>query len=409
MKIGLFSDSYFPQVSGVATSIKTLKEALEKKGHEVYIFTTTDPHATDDEKGIIRMPSVPFVSFKDRRIVVRGMYSTYQICKKLKLDLIHTQTEFGVGILGKMVAHQLEIPCVHTYHTMYEDYLHYIAKGKLIRPVHVKLVSRAFAKNLSGIVCPSLRVVETLKGYGIQTPFRVIPTGIDLKPYQKDVPVEIREKIGVKDDEIMLLSLSRLSYEKNIQEVIAGFAKIVEVLPQARLVIAGKGPYEEELQNLTQKLGLSKVVFFVGEVPHEEVGNYYHSADYFVSCSTSESQGLTYIEALISKLPCVVCGNEYIDSVFNHPSFGVTFETPADFAKTFLTYQKSQREPISKLAYEEKLYNLSADKFVEEILDFYAIAKDYYESQQSLKHGRPTHVKKVFQLKKKISEVDVEE
>ena len=99
VKIGFFTDKYFPQVSGVATSIKTLKDELEKHGHEVYIFTTTDPNATDFEEDVILMPSVPFVSFKDRRVVVRGMLYVYLIAKELELDLIHTHTEFGAGIL----------------------------------------------------------------------------------------------------------------------------------------------------------------------------------------------------------------------------------------------------------------------------------------------------------------------
>ena len=132
MKIGFFTDTYFPQVSGVSTSIRTLKQELEKRGHEVYIFTTTDPNASENEERIIRMPSIPFISFKERRVVVRGMLYAYYVAKDLELDVIHTHTEFGLGLLGKHVAKALEIPCVHTYHTMYEDYLHYIANGKLI-------------------------------------------------------------------------------------------------------------------------------------------------------------------------------------------------------------------------------------------------------------------------------------
>lgn len=409
MKIGLFSDSYFPQVSGVATSIKTLKEALESRGHEVYIFTTTDPNATKEEEGIYRMPSVPFVSFKDRRIVVRGMYSAYKICKELQLDLIHTQTEFGVGILGKFVAHQLKIPCLHTYHTMYEDYLHYIAKGKLIRPVHVKLVSRAFSKKLSGIICPSLRVVETLKGYGIQTPFRVIPTGINLAPYQKESSVDIKKQLGFTNGEVMLLSLSRLSYEKNIQEVIKGFVEITKQIPKARLVIAGKGPYEEALKDLVSQLQLQEKVFFVGEVPHEKVHDYYQSADYFVSCSTSESQGLTYIEALVSKLPCVVCGNEYIDTVFNHPAFGMTFVHPKDFSEAFLSYYENKQQGINELDYQEKLYNLSADKFADEVLAFYNIATGFYQSEMKKNQSaKIVGMKKSFWMKKDLSNEEEE-
>ena len=123
MNIGIFTDTYFPQVSGVATSIQTLKNNLESKGHSVYIFTTTDPNVDSDkeEKNIYRLGSIPFISFKDRRIAVRGMFKAVDIAKKLNLDLVHTQTEFSLGMIGKYVAHRLKIPIVHTYHTMYDN------------------------------------------------------------------------------------------------------------------------------------------------------------------------------------------------------------------------------------------------------------------------------------------------
>lgn len=144
MRVGLFTDTYFPQVSGVATSIRTLKEELEKEGHEVYIFTTTDRDVKRfEDPTIIRLPSVPFVSFTDRRVVYRGLISSYKIAKQYDLDLIHTQTEFSLGLLGKMVGKALRIPVVHTYHTQYEDYVSYIANGKIIRPRWLSLFSEA--------------------------------------------------------------------------------------------------------------------------------------------------------------------------------------------------------------------------------------------------------------------------
>jgi 1,2-diacylglycerol 3-alpha-glucosyltransferase len=133
MNIGIFTDTYFPQVSGVSTSIKTLKDDLERKGHTVYIFTTSDPHVPEEavEPNLFRFTSVPFVSFTDRRIAVRGLFHAYAVAKELQLDIVHTQTEFSMGYIGKFVARQLKIPVVHTYHTMYEDYLHYVMNGHL--------------------------------------------------------------------------------------------------------------------------------------------------------------------------------------------------------------------------------------------------------------------------------------
>ncbi|MGX7199889.1 glycosyltransferase family 4 protein [Enterococcus nangangensis] len=414
MKVGLFSDSYFPQVSGVATSMKTLKEALEAEGHEVYIFTTTDPNAKKFEKNIIRMPSVPFVSFKDRRIIVRGMLYAYLVAKELELDLIHTQTEFGAGMLGKMVARQLKIPCVHTYHTMYEDYLHYIANGKLIRPSHVRMLSKFFSKHLAGIVCPSMRVVDTLHKYGVNVPMQIIPTGINLtkfsRPEVKD-PKKIqalKESLHLDQGQVILLSLSRLSYEKNIHEVLHGLPAIVAEISQVHLVVAGKGPYREELEALTAELNLTDHVTFVGEVHNDDVPLYYHMADYFVSCSTSESQGLTYTEAMASETPCVVCGNEYIDGLFDHPSLGQTFAEPQDFAATFLQYYQAA-VPRDLAILQAKLYPMSAEKFVADILDFYQAAGDYFEVQahlESKKELKRLKRPKILKRKVKVHHVD---
>lgn len=385
MKIGFFTDTYFPQVSGVATSIKTLKEELEKNGHEVYIFTTTDPNADKLEKDVIRMPSVPFVSFKDRRVVVRGMWYAYLVAKELELELIHTHTEFGAGILGKMVAKKLKIPLIHTYHTMYEDYLHYIAKGKVLRQSHVKYLSRLFANHTTGVVCPSERVIDTLRGYGVVTPLRVIPTGIDIEKFKRaDITNEdiekLRQSLHIEKDQLMILSLSRISYEKNIQALVYGLPQIIKAYPNARMVIVGKGPYLEELQELITTLDLSEYVQFTGEVANDDVALYYKAADFFVSASTSETQGLTYTEAMAAGTPCVVEGNAYLNRLFDHPSLGRTFETDQDFAPALIDYIKSE-VPHDPQVLESKLYEISSTHFGEAMIEFYEVMIVYHANE----------------------------
>lgn len=407
MKIGFFSDTYFPQVSGVATSIKTLKEELEKNGHEVYIFTTSDPNADKFEEDVIRMPSVPFVSFKDRRVVVRGMWYAYLISKELELDLIHTHTEFGAGLLGKMVGKKMKIPVIHTYHTMYEDYLHYIAKGKVLRPAHVKYFSRVFANHTTGVVCPSERVIETLRSYGVVTPMRIIPTGIDIEKFKRsditaEMTQEVRSHLGIKEDQLMILSLSRLSYEKNIQAIIQGFPKVLDSLPNARLVIVGKGPYMESLQEMAVELAISEYVQFVGEVPNDEVALYYKAADFFVSTSTSETQGLTYTEAMAAGTPLVVEGNAYLNHLISHPSLGETFDSDEAFPQALVNYvNKSVQHDESVL--QEKLFEISSTHFGEEMISFYQDMIDYHEQQLMQKELEPSIEKirvKLSSLKK---------
>ncbi|MDT2397723.1 glycosyltransferase family 4 protein [Enterococcus avium] len=382
MRIGFFTDTYFPQVSGVATSIRTLKNELEKQGHEVYIFTTTDPDADEFEKDIVRMPSVPFISFTDRRIVVRGLWFAYQIAKELELEIIHTHTEFGTGFLGKMVANRLRIPVIHTYHTMYEDYLHYIANGKVVRPSHVKHFIKMFVNHSTGVVCPSKRVVDTLKRYEVDVPMRIIPTGIDVSRFsrpditKKDTN-QLRDKLGLHTDDLMILSLSRISYEKNIHVIVQQFPEVLMSYPNARLVIVGKGPYREDLEELSRQLGVEDYIQFTGEVPHEDVAYYYHAADYFVSASTSETQGLTYAEAIASGTQCIVEGNDYLNQLLNDESLGITFEQDADFSESFVSYVQ-QQIAIDPRVQQKKLMEISAERFGDEMIKFYQEMIAYY-------------------------------
>lgn len=376
MRVGLFTDTYLPQISGVATSIKTLKEELEKQGHEVYIFTTTDKHVKRyEDPTIIRLPSVPFISFTDRRIVYRGLFESYKIAKTYKLDIIHTQTEFSLGILGKMVGKALRIPIIHTYHTQYEDYVRYIANGKLIRPSMVKYIVRGFLNDLDGVICPSRIALNLLDGYSVKIPKRIIPTGIDLREYERpDISQEdiakLREKWAIASDETVLLSLSRVSYEKNIQALLANMPKILSNNPKVKLLIVGDGPYLEELKEQAQDLAVMDNVIFTGMVSHNETALYYKAADFFISASTSETQGLTYAESLASGKPIIAQSNPYLDDLITDKMFGTLYQTESDLADAVLNAIVSTPAKQEKV-WQKKLYEISAEAFGKSVFAFY--------------------------------------
>lgn len=380
MNIGIFTDTYFPQVSGVATSIKTLRDELEREGHSVYIFTTTDPHVDKDEfePNIFRFASVPFVSFTDRRIAVRGLFHAYQVARDLDLDIVHTQTEFSMGYIGKFVAKNLKIPCVHTYHTMYQDYLHYILNGKLLRPYHVKQAMRAYLHHMYGVIAPSERVVATLQSYGVKSPMRIIPTGIDISQYENPVPVECRKKLGISPETPVLLSLSRVAYEKNIHEIIAALPQILVKQPTVKLVIVGDGPARADLAQQAEQLGIADHVIFTGEVPNDHVSAYYHMADLFVSASHSESQGLTYVEAMASGLKAVAAASPYTNELLDDPAIGTTFESQAEMVHQILNYLAHPQSYSDPAPRQQKLYSISAEHFAEQVVRFYQDTQVYY-------------------------------
>ncbi|MCH4172731.1 MAG: glycosyltransferase family 4 protein [Lactobacillus sp.] len=379
MNIGLFTDTYFPQISGVATSIKTLKDILEAKGHSVYIFTTTDPKVdkNTEEPNVFRFASVPFVSFTDRRIAVRGLFHALEVAKELDLDIVHTQTEFSMGMIGKFVAKNLKIPCVHTYHTMYEDYLHYVLNGKLLRPSHVKQFTRMYLTHLTAVVAPSERVLRTLQRYKIKVPIKIIPTGIDLKRFEAPVTEDIRTtyEIGSRH---LLLSLSRLGQEKRLDQLIYAMPQIVARCSDAYLLIVGDGPAREDLEALVHSLNLEDYVGFTGEISHDNVGNFYHAADVFVSASDSETQGLTFDEALAAGLKCVVYAEPYVSRLFDDPSVGATFTTSEEMVNQIVQYLLHPAAFNDYQLRQKKLYEISSDNFGERILDFYHMAQSIY-------------------------------
>lgn len=385
MRIGLFTDTYFPQVSGVATSIRTLKTELEKLGHTVFIFTTTDKDVNRYEDWqIIRIPSVPFFAFKDRRIAYRGFSTALEIARQYQLDIIHTQTEFSLGLLGVWIAKELRIPVVHTYHTQYEDYVRYIAKGMVIRPSMVKYIVRGFMSDLDGVICPSEIVYDLLMKYKVKVEKRVIPTGIELAKFERpeitsENIADLREKLGISNQETMLLSLSRVSYEKNIQAVLAALPAVLEENPDVKLVVAGDGPYLSDLKAQAKRLNITDAVIFTGMIAPSETALYYKAADFFISASTSETQGLTYLESLASGTPIIAHGNPYLDNVINDKMFGTLYYEDRDLTGAILEAVIATPD-LDEKSLAAKLYEISAENFGRRVYEFYldlTISKDF--------------------------------
>ena len=381
MNIGLYTDTYFPQISGVATSIRTLKDALERQGHNVFIFTTTDPNVEKGtvEPNVFRFSSIPFVSFTDRRIAFRGLFEATKVAKEVNLDIVHTQTEFALGTIGKYVAHQLDIPAIHTYHTMYEDYLHYILNGHLLRPYHVKQFVKSYLKNMDGCIAPSGRVEDLLKRYGVQIPIRVIPTGVDLQGMNGDAERDVRQELGIDKDAPVILTLSRIAAEKKINHILNVMPAIVQEFPNIKFVISGDRPDVKLLKEQVERLTLEDYVLFVGNVDHGDVGNYYRMADLFVSASDTETQGLTYIEALAAGTPCVVYDTDYTENIFDNDVFGRTFVTQKEMLQEIIELLKKGHNRIPQDLLQNKLQKISSEQFATNVHDFYKYAIDHYQ------------------------------
>ncbi len=331
MKIGLFSDTYDPQINGVASSVKILKNNLELLGHEVSVFTTTDPNAQSGEKNVYRMPSVQVTV--DNRL---SLFVPPSITKKiwdLDLDIVHTHTEFTLGSLGWGVAKMYSLPHVHTMHTIYEEYTHFIVKGEtlnnLAKPA-ARLMTRSFCNSADKVIVPTSKIEDLLKSYGSKSPMAIIPTGIELDMFStKDDSVDsrssLREQYGIAPTDKVLLFIGRISEEKNIDELLNILADYLPQKPKVKFLLVGGGSELEALKQLSSELGISKQVIFAGKKPWNEIGRYYHLGDIFINASQSETQGLTYIEALASGMPIVAKADRVLDDVLIEGENGFSF------------------------------------------------------------------------------------
>lgn len=389
MKIGLFTDTYYPQINGVATSVLMLKENLEMRGHQVYVFTTTDPKADDRERNVYRVPSIPFISA--RRV---GMFYNPRLSKfirKLGLDVIHTHTEFSLGIFGRSMARELNIPFLHTYHTIYEDYTHYIGKLGVLDPIAkmaVRKISINFCNSADKVIVPTGKVKDLLLAYDVKQNISIIPTGIKLNKFSKynynsDIIQDLRTSLGICEKDKIILYIGRISKEKNIEEILRTMKNYLKDKKDLKLVLIGDGPEKSNLEDMSKKFGINKKIIFAGEKPWNDIGMYYQIGDIFVSSSQSETQGLTYIEALASGLPVVARADECLKGVLEDDVNGYVFHNQDDFVRYLdsILYNKLKQERLS-LGAIKSTRKLSVEHFAYTIEGVYKnmlLMQKYYE------------------------------
>jgi len=307
MKILITSDLFTTATNGVVTSLTNLWQELKKKGHDVRILTFSENAHSHKDGDVYFIRSMPFAVYPDVRMPLSYRHRLVKELIAWKPDIVHSQCEFFSYQFAKRIAKECDAPLVHTYHTLYEQYVTYVIPSKRIGVRAVRLFSRKRLKKANRVIAPSYKVQETLRDYGLKNQLAVVPSGISLDQHQHrliaEERLEKRRALGIADDEIVLLNLGRLGTEKNLPELVEYFAAAAKTMDKIRFMIVGGGPAKEGLEKQAEKLGVQDRVIFTGMVPPTSVQDYYQLADVFVSASTSETQGLTYVEAAANALP----------------------------------------------------------------------------------------------------------
>lgn len=396
MRIGIFTETYTPYISGLVTSEIMLKKGLEKLGHEVYVVTAnleSFHYEYDEEERVLKVPGIPTGIYDSRLTAVYPLKAVNKI-KSWNLDIIHSQTEFAIGTFARILAYQLDIPLVHTYHTMYEDYIHYITKGyfdKSSKKIVEYLTLFYCDKTATELIVPTKKTYDLFKEkYQVDRNIHIIPTGIELERFyteniDKKKLASIKRKEKITKDDFIAIFIGRLAQEKNVVFLLDVMKDLVPSLPKLKLLIVGDGPDYDLYKEIIKKDHLENNVIMTGKVAWEEVPYYYHLSDIFLTASHTETQGLTVIEAMASSVVPICIDDESFKNTVIDGLNGRIFNNEKE-CKEIITELYNDNELTKKLSNQARINSdrFSAKYFAESVLDVYKYAIEHKKNRHSL-------------------------
>lgn len=383
LRVLLTTDWWEPVVNGVVASVQTLRRELLALGCDVRVLTLSQGLRTRNEEGVYRLGSVSASMVYDRARI--GMPSGRRVLREIlrwSPDVVHSQAEFSTYVWARRIARTLSVPLVHTYHTIYEDYTHYYSPSRTMGRKVVESFSRRVLSRTDAVIVPTAKVARLLTGYRVDRPLHVIPTGLDLERFRPARTAgehadarALRAGLGIRPEQRVLLSVSRLAKEKNLDEVLEMMA--LADREDTVLVLVGEGPYRGALEARAAALGITDRVRFTGVVAPADIPRWYRMGDVFVGASLSETQGLTFIEAMSSGLPLLCRRDPSLASVVVEGVTGWQFESPAQFTTRLnaLLDDPRGREQMSRAALDRARITCDAQEFGRSVLSVYQQAR----------------------------------
>ncbi|MBK6792296.1 MAG: glycosyltransferase [Anaerolineales bacterium] len=321
LRIGLFTDTYAPQVNGVSVSLQMISEGLKKRGHQVTIFAPRFPGYKDDEPNVMRLPSLKYLNNPPIYVAVLGTpRSTWKLTRE-HFDVLHAHSPASVGLLAYLTASTKRLPLIYTYHTSITDYTHYI---KFIGGTGlIKRAAGWFSKASTDlgdqIVVPSPKFQRLLLTQKVKQPITVIPNGIDLSMFKTARnPGSLRKRLGIASDAPIMLTVGRMDPEKRLEFIVEAFDLIADRVPNAHLVFAGDGGSRKDVEARAAATHAKDRIHFLGMVNRAELPDIFHDADVFLSASTTEVHPISVIEAIASGLPMVAVQDEAFEGMIDH-------------------------------------------------------------------------------------------
>lgn len=361
MRVAIFSDTYYPSINGVSTSIWSLIKGLRGLGHEVALVVprVDETSQSSSDPGFVRfaLDSLVFPLLKDNRVGFPWPLKCWRRLGDFAPQIVHIQTPFAVGLYGRCYARWHHIPWLFTHHTRFEEYVHYLPLPSRVVRGSALALARFFWKGSGGVVVPSKQLESLIRKQGMQAPSCVIPTGIDWARFSGGEGQQVRRELGLASSDMLLLYVGRLAREKSIEVLLEVLAKVRQRLGNTYLALVGDGPARDYLVEQTRLLGLENWVRFLSWRPRERLKHYFAAASCLVFASVTETQGLVVLEAQASGCPVVAVKSPGINDAVVDGQGGFLVE-PGDielFADRVcqLINNDSLREVMSKVSQQQ--------------------------------------------------------
>lgn len=392
LKIGIFTDTYYPGFDGVAISIRHLTENLRKQGHEVYLFVPKVGGIDKKEDNVFTLPSIKaWPSIPDNvRLPLPIPNKAALKALQIDFDVIHAHGNGAFCLMGLTVAKTKRIPFVMTFHTMFSEYAHYFLNGKIVKGKHLNyLFLKRWGKVCTRIIAPSNKMKDTLTSSGVKQPISVIPNFVDLSKFKSAKKGFLHDKLGLPFDTPILLSVGRLGKEKNFEFLIKFFKRYSKINAKAHLVIVGAGVDYDKLNQLIKDLRIEDRAHLTGGIPNEFMPQVYADASVFVFPSTSEVHPMVTIEAGASGLPLVVADDPaFSDVVFDGENGYLLPLKYNDFIEkvNYLLKNKKIREEFGERSKQIIKRNFQAEKITNQVVELYESAiGDYKPSRFNIR------------------------
>ena len=305
MRILQMTNTYTPIVGGVERSIRSFVRELKKQGHEVMIVAPTFEGMPEKEEGVLRLPAIQKFNHTDFSVNLPIPGILEKLMREFKPDVVHSHHPFLVGDMALRLSGQYNIPLVFTYHTMFEEYLHYLPFHNEATKRFIIELSAGYANLADYVIVPSQSIYEVLQKRRVVTSMEVIPTGIEEGRFSKGDGSKIRRWLKIPEEVFVIGHIGRLAKEKNLEFLAESTACFLSKTKSAHVIIGGRGAMEKNMRQIFHNKGVSSRVHFTGVLQGQKLVDAYHAMDIFAFSSVTETQGVVLIEAMSAGIPVV--------------------------------------------------------------------------------------------------------